>query len=116
MRTFKNQAAQGDVLIMRCEELPENATLIIDHEDAKPGDHIVAHSETGHHHVMATDDVDFYDDPDDSMNTFAVVKKQTQLRHLREEHNHEALVVDIGTYRLRRQREHSEEGVRRAVD
>ena len=48
MKTFDKCAAQGDVLFVRVAELPEGVKLTKD-TAAEP---IVAHSETGHHHVL----------------------------------------------------------------
>ena len=49
MKTFSNQAAQGDLLITKIRSLPKEAKPV----KSGNGNFIVAHSETGHHHVVA---------------------------------------------------------------
>lgn len=55
MHTFKNTAAQGDVFIRRVDTIPTDAA------ERRPTDnrHIVAHSETGHHHWLEAGQVRF---------------------------------------------------------
>ena len=48
MKTFQKQAAQGDLFIRRIDSLPEG----VKSATAESGAYIVAHSETGHHHVV----------------------------------------------------------------
>lgn len=48
MKTFTNCAAQGDLMIRRIDKMPANATPVA----AERGAFIVAHSETGHNHVI----------------------------------------------------------------
>jgi hypothetical protein len=52
MITVKTIGAQGDVLFRRVAKIPDNATL-----QQRHGAIVVAHSETGHHHVIASPDV-----------------------------------------------------------
>ena len=111
MITFQKQAAQGDLLITKIDSLPEN--LIKAESD---GDYTVAHSETGHNHVMSSDDVDFYTSANDNFVLYAVVNKQTELRHLRSFDTHKTITVSPGIYRINRQREYTPEGFRRAAD
>ncbi len=109
--TFKNQAAQGDLLITRIAEIPADAEL-----DHVKGDYVVAHSETGHNHVMSTQDVDFYKAANDPFVLFLVVRADTELRHLRDFDTHKTITVPPGQYRINRQREYTPEGFRRAAD
>jgi len=109
--TFKNQAAQGDLLITRITEIPADAEL-----DEVSGDYVVAHSETGHNHVMSTRDVDFFKAANDPFVLYLVVRADTDLRHLRGFDTHKTITVGPGTYRINRQREHIPEGFRRAAD
>ena len=44
-KTFTDMAAQGDLLIQRVDTFPENLERVA----PENGQHIVAHSETGHH-------------------------------------------------------------------
>ena len=101
MKTFKNQAAQGDLLIRRVK--PEN------------GNNIIAHSETGHHHWVATADTKFYRS-EDPMVCYLEVKRPTKLLHDRSFDQHDPIDITEGFYELRRQREHTPEGWRRIED
>lgn len=47
MEIINDVAAQGDILFIRVDRLPEGAVL-----QAADGDPIVAHSESGHHHIV----------------------------------------------------------------
>ena len=113
MKTFKNVCAQGDVYIMRVNmEIPKGAV-----EVQPVGDYIeVAHSETGHSHVMEKEKVKMYTLPDSIMNCLLVVNEPTALEHLREYDTHEPIMFDKGTYIVRRQREYTPEGFRKVQD
>jgi hypothetical protein len=113
IRTFKTVCAQGDIYIRRVDTLPANAV------EAAPegGQHIVTHSETGHHHVMVADRVKMYSIPDSIMDIFLVVEEDgTLLEHLRPHDTHAPISFDKGVYHVRRQREYVPEGYRRVED
>lgn len=117
MRTFKNQAAQGDLLIRRINAVPSSAVAM------KPenGQFIVAHSETGHHHVIAErPGVQVYTTDDPLVSYLQVIEatEQTEalLEHLRSFDTHETIAIPPGNYELRRQREYTPEGWRRVAD
>jgi hypothetical protein len=117
MKTFTNQAAQGDLLIRRIDKLPHNVKAI----KAEAGQYIVAHSETGHHHVIAEcPGVELYGSDDPLVSYLRVIDatEQTEalLEHLRSWDTHESIKIGAGTYELRRQREHTLEGWRRVED
>lgn len=117
MRTFKNQAAQGDLLIRRVEKLPAGLKPMA----TEGGKYIVAHSETGHHHVIAArPNVVVFDTEDPLVSYLQVVEAtdamETVIEHLRSFDTHEALGVPPGNYEIRRQRENAPEGWRRAAD
>ena len=116
-QTFKQQAAQGDLLISRIDELPEGLT----HDTANPDNvqknkYIVTHSETGHNHVMSVESAEFYTDPKDEFKLYVVVNEPTVLEHHRSFDTHKPIKVDAGNYRINRQREYIPEGFRRAAD
>ena len=111
MITFKKQAAQGDLLITKIDSIPDDAVL-----DSVKGDYVVAHSETGHNHVMATEHCEFYKAANDPFVLFLVVKNETPIRHLRNFDTHKTINVPPGKYRVNRQREYISEGFRRAAD
>lgn len=120
MKTFEKTCAQGDVFFTKIDALPE------DIEEIKPeGGHVVvAHSETGHHHVMERTHVKHYQPksktygrlPEEIYEAFLVVEEPTALKHLRDFDTHEPIMFDAGVYRVRRQREHTPEGYRRVED
>ncbi len=120
-RTFENMAAQGDLLIRRVASLPPGLTEAVRPE----GGHIVAHSETGHHHVVreapgAT--VRLYRPENDigpeagMVAYLEVLAEHADLLHLRSFDTHEPIRVPAGLYELRRQREWVPDGWRRVED
>lgn len=111
MTTFEKQAAQGDLLITAIDSLPEGLTEL--HTDS--AHHIVAHSETGHHHVVAANAARAYQGTN-PMVMFLVVTKPTVLEHHRSFDTHEPLELRSGIYEIRRQREYTPEGWRRVAD
>ena len=115
--TFKNFAAQGDAMLRRVKALPSGLKA------AQPenGVYVVAHSETGHNHVVdAAPNVRVYDTEDPLLSYLEVIEAtdamETLLRHLRSFDTHETIRVSPGIYEIRRQREWSPEGWRRAAD
>ena len=117
MKTFKNCAAQGDLMILRIEKLPENLNPM----SSAKGAYIVAHSETGHHHVIAErPNVRVFESGDPLISYLEVIEAaeetETLIEHLRSFDTHESLLVSPGIYEIRRQREYSPEGWRRVAD
>jgi hypothetical protein len=112
MKTFLRMAAQGDVLIQRIESIPNTAI------QAQPenGVHVVAHSETGHSHVIDSGNVDYFHAANDSFVSYLRVKQPTDLRHLRSFDTHAPIHIQPGDYQINRQREYTPEGFRRAAD
>lgn len=116
MKTFNLMAAQGDFIIMRIDEVPAN---VVPYE-VENGKYVVAHSETGHDHVMDDLHVTAFKpknvDNKDLFELFLNVKKDTVIEHLRSFDTHEALKVAPGNYVVKRQREYVAEGFRKAAD
>lgn len=117
MKTFKNCAAQGDLLIRRIEVLPENAKRM----EPEKGVFVVAHSETGHNHIIAErPNVKMYTTGDPMVSYLEVVEAADQaealIEHLRSYDTHETLSVPVGIFEIRRQREYTPEGWRRVED
>ena len=116
MKTFTRIAAQGDFLIMRVNEIPAN----VEPMNPEGNVFIVAHSETGHNHVMERTHVDAYLPKNvkdvDLYELFLNVKEPTEINHLRSFDTHETLLVPPGNYVIKRQREYTLEGFRRAAD
>jgi hypothetical protein len=117
MRTFKKQAAQGDVLLRKVEALPLGVKIA----PSEKGYFIVAHSETGHNHVIAERaHVKYYTSTDPMVSYLEVVEAtdaaEVVLEHLRSFDTHEALKIPAGIFEVRRQREYTPEGWRRVED
>jgi hypothetical protein len=108
------QAAQGDVLFRRISVLPENA------QKAKSANPIVvAHSETGHDHVIQDPRVVMYEEPGNPLVCYLRAAEPFEVTHLRSFDTHEALLLDSGPgviWEVRKQREHTPEGWRRVED
>ncbi len=117
MKTFKNQAAQGDIFIRRIGTLPPAAVLL----KAENGVFVVAHSETGHHHTIAErPNVKLYTTGDPMVSYLEVVEAtdaaECLLEHLRSFDTHETIKIPAGVFEIRRQREYVPEGWRRVED
>lgn len=117
MKTFENRVAQGDIYIRRIYKLPKEAKVI----NAEKGFFVVAHSETGHNHVIAErPNVSFYSGDDPMVSYLQVIEAtdqtETLLEHLRSFDTHETIKFPAGIFEIRRQREYTPEGWRRVED
>lgn len=117
MKTFENNAAQGDLMIRRIQAIPAGATKVA----ADKGFHVVAHSETGHNHVIAErPNVTLYTTGDPMISYLEVIEAtdatETLLEHLRGHDTHETIKIPAGLFEIRRQREYTPEGWRRVED
>jgi hypothetical protein len=116
MKTFDRIAAQGDFLITRIDEIPAD----VEPYQAEGGKYIVAHSETGHNHTMVMDRVTAFRPKEtrdeDLYRLFFEVEAPADIVHERSHDTHETLRVSPGRYEVRRQREYTSEGFRRAAD
>lgn len=112
MKTFTNMCRQGDVLIRRVNGVPDSAKQV----DPVDGQYIVAHSETGHNHVLdAVEAVEMWESSDTFI-AYITAHEPVELKHLRNYDTHESIVIEPGVFEVRRQREHIHEGFRRAAD
>lgn len=112
MKTIKfipPYSAQGDLNIFVCDRIPEG----LERSDSK-GDHVIAHSETGHNHVVSSVSVDLYSE--DEFVSYLDVKEDSNVVHLRSFDTHKTITLPPGQYRITRQREYTPEGFRRAAD
>ena len=116
MKTFTKMAAQGDFIILRINDIPTNVEKV----EPENGVYVVAHSETGHNHVMEMERVEAFKPAGvkevDLYQLFLNVEAPTEINHLRSFDTHETLLVPPGKYEIRRQREYVAEGFRRAQD
>ena len=102
--------AQGDLNIFSVDAIPGGLS------EKRPfeGNHILAHSETGHSHVIDGNAVRVYES--DQFESYLDVQKESNVVHLRGFDTHETVVLPPGQYRITRQREYTPEGFRRAAD
>lgn len=112
MKTFNNQAAQGDILLRKIDKIPKNAVPM----SAMNGQYIVAHSETGHHHVVPDQDCTVFHAANDDMIMYLVANNEITLKHLRAFDTHAPIKIGKGNYEIRRQREYTPEGWVRVAD
>jgi hypothetical protein len=100
---------QGDMMVERVEALPEGL--------AATNTDIVAHSETGHHHVATKAKV--YAAPDGMTLYLQAIGSEIDLVHKRSFDQHETIQLRCepgDVFRVRRQREYTPEGWRRVED
>lgn len=109
---FINRAAQGDVYFERIDALPAGLELA----ETDHGNFVVAHSETGHNHVIDSRNAQMFIDKTNSFIAYLNVLAPAELKHLRDHDTHETLAFTPGIYRVRRQREATPEGWQRAQD
>ena len=115
MKQFNRMAAQGDVMFIKIDAIPDG---VVEATPETDGNHIITHSETGHHHVMRADRVRrFLPDGDrGGMVSYIAVKEPTQITHLRPHDTHAPIMFSPGNYEIRRQREYTPQGWRRVED
>lgn len=102
--------AQGDLNIFICDEIPDGLPELF----ADKGRHILAHSETGHHHVIDGNAVQVFKQND--FISFIRVIQRSEIVHLRAFDKHTTIGLPPGKYRIARQREYIPEGYRKAQD
>lgn len=113
MRTVTNRPVfQGDLMIRRIDAMPSGAKKA-GNEGAH---HILAHSETGHHHVIESRAADRFIDETNTFITYLSVASEAEIQHLRDFDTHEPILLAPGIYEVRQQREYVAEGFRRVAD
>jgi hypothetical protein len=106
-------AAQGDLLLRRIDKLPDDIVKA----ESERGRLVLAHSETGHCHVVL-------ERPEVSLYSFSELisylqvsgDEPVELQHERAFDTHETIAIPPGIYELRRQREYVPNGWRKAAD
>lgn len=112
MKTFTGKyCAQGDLNIFLCDSIPSGLKEKTTDND---GNHVLAHSETGHNHVVDGSCVRVFEE--DEFVSYLEVSEQSNVVHLRSFDTHETIQLPEGKYRITRQREYTPEGYRRAAD
>jgi hypothetical protein len=104
---------QGDLCIRRIDTLPAEGLVPMAVEG---GNFVLAHSETGHHHVVKERVAQAFIAQTNAFISYLQVLEPTQLEHLRSFDTHAPLRLEPGIYEVRRQREHVLEGWRAAAD
>lgn len=113
MRTVTERPSfQGDVMIRRIKKLPPGLVSAT----AEGGNWIIAHSETGHHHVVKERAAQLLIDQTNAFIAYLDVAEPCELEHLRSFDTHEPYRLEPSKYEIRRQREYVPEGWRRAAD
>ncbi len=113
MKVFNKICAQGEAMFIKGDfSIPKGAEKI----SPENGNCVIAHSETGHHHVMNAEFATLYKLPDSILECLLVVEKETTLEHLRPHDTHESILFSPGTYKVRYGREYTPQGWRRSED
>lgn len=87
---------QGDLMIRRIDAVPAGLKTAV----AERGVHILAHSETGHHHVIESRAADRFIDEANAFIAYLEVMEPTELKHLRDHDTHETLVRVMASMRF----------------
>lgn len=103
---------QGDLMIMRIDSIPAKVKPAAVENNL----HILAHSETGHHHVLDSRNADRFIDEMNAFCSYLDVAEESEIRHLREFDTHEPLLLEPGKYIVKNAREHTPEGWRKSID
>jgi hypothetical protein len=113
MITIRDIAAQGDVLFRRISQLPDDVV-----EQPAAERIVVAHSETGHDHVIQDPQVRLFERMErDPMICFLSIEGESaHVVHHRDHDTHAPLRLSKGVWEVRRQREWAPEGFQRAQD
>jgi hypothetical protein len=100
MQQFKNTAAQGEITINYIEKLPNVAMVPLALEG---GQHVIGHSETGHHHVLERAATVFVakDAPAGMRILYAILDEANALVHERGFDTHETIALQPGMYEFR---------------
>lgn len=110
-------AFQGDVMFRSVPTLPAGAA-----KQPANGETIVAHSETGHHHVATGSDFDLYTVPNDPLHSYLVARAPIRIEHHRSTDTHETFKLDSDgcggevVWEIGRQREYTPAGWQRVTD
>lgn len=113
-RIFTLPGAQGDILIIPISVIPANV---------KPGaldngNYVIAHSETGHHHVIDRTKAEVFEAADDAFVAYIrTLGTGAEIKHMRDHDTHETIALEPNkSYQVRRQREYVPQGFRKAAD
>lgn len=118
-----NQMRQGEALFIEVDSIPEGL------EEASPvnGNLIIAHSETGHHHVIDVSRISHKTggsktarhliDKTNEFISYLEVNDNCEVKHLRDHDTHKSMPLEKGKkYQVRLRREYAPEGFRKVQD
>lgn len=105
-------AFQGELMIRRIDAIPATAKSVA----PENGRHILAHSESGHHHVIESRSAERFIDQINEFIAYLDVADETVLEHLRSFDTHEPHLLTPGKYEVRTAREYTPEGWRKSQD
>jgi hypothetical protein len=108
------QVAQGELTITRIKSLPKQAKLVTDPKKFANGAPIVGHSETGHHHVMRGEGVQFFE-TSDPLVCYLQISTESALTHLRDYDTHGTQNFPPGVYHVSKAREYISPAEQRMV-
>lgn len=134
MKTIERMGAQGDVLFRRVTSIPDGARRVEGEAEM-----VVAHSETGHHHVARPRrgySCERYQDERDPLVSYLRIRREGDrmqaqadaaiaaidavlVEHERPYDTHETIALgaeDEAIWEVRRQREHTPTGWRQVMD
>lgn len=111
-KKLKQIGRQGDLLIRKIDKFPSN----LKKAKEENGVFILAHSETGHNHIIDKNKAQLLIDETNTFIAYLEVTEDANVEHLRSFYTHETVELPIGLYEIRRQREYSPQGYRRAMD
>jgi len=115
MKTFNKQCAQGENLFIKIDNFPTNEVLV-EHK-AKNGELIVAHSESGHHHILKSEKAVMFTVNGNPFVAYLKIDEPTELFHKKTgKDTHETILFQPGNYELRRQRQFVNKNYVRLVD
>lgn len=122
MKNFTKIGAQGDILFRalsekEVEDIRKTSTKV----EPENGVYILAHSETGHHHVIAAgsnvlERIPSSNLPEGITACLLVMNEPGVLEHIRSFDTHEPILFEKGAYEIRRQREYTPQGLRQVAD
>lgn len=113
-----DQQRQGECLFIRVDKFEDNDD---DYKTVSPENNklIVAHSESGHHHVIdlvRSKQADMLISKTNELMGRLVLGEDCEVEHLRSHDTHDTLKLEKGNYVLRYRREYTPEGLRRVQD
>jgi hypothetical protein len=116
MKTVTNMAAQGDLILTRVSALPKEAI-----ERKRTGDLVLAHSETGHHHLIKDPLAKMFETTNPMICYLRMETPFVDLEHARPFDTHDTLRLlgepnGESVWCVQRQREYTPEGWRRVED